>query len=167
MARAVSLARLDGCTRYLAGIVLVLLSLAMGGPVESSHVPKLSIEARSAGSHLIEFIVTNNSQEQISFDRYHLDQPFLKFLMVDDRVESVLRIFPVRDSIAYMISLQPGESYKSIFNLREYFLDFDEVVPKTCLVFFWTTTLSFKEFDAKPFFGGAVNVNCPNGQLAK
>lgn len=151
--------------------VFRLISLAIGmatligGTVYGDPLANVKVTARVEERSKVILVFTNGGGAQVSFDRINFEHPFFNmFLVVHGSDEPINQHF-IPDAVSSKsIVLNAGESYEHVVQL-DVFRDFEKIAKRQCLVFHWSSFFEIGTLPDRPFFGGAVNVNCPNRKV--
>ncbi len=153
--------------KILRANLVYCIFLFLHGVAYASSLEELKVTSRIEDESKVILIFTNRGDTPITFDRFNFEEPFFNMYLIVHGYDDPVDKYWVPDTVtSHLVKLDPGESYQHAISLTQ-FHDFEKIVERYCLVFYWSTFFTFRTEPDRPFFGGAVNVNCPNGPFAE
>lgn len=142
--------------------IALLILYFFGGPAYADPLSNVKVTARVEEQSKVILVFTNGGQSRVSFDRVNLEHPFFNMFLVVHGSDKPINQYFMPDTVSSKsIVLSAGESYEHVVSLKV-FQDFEKIAKRHCLVFHWSSFFEIGVLPDRPFFGGAVNVNCPN-----
>ncbi len=153
--------------KILRANLVFCIFLFLHGVAYASSLEGLKVTSRIEDDSKVILIFTNRGDTPISFDTINLDSPYFNMYLIALGYDDPVDRYWVPDSvISQLVKLDPGESYQHAISLIQ-FHDFEKIAKRSCLIFFWFIFFAPITEPDRPFIGGAVNVNCPNGPFAE